>query len=218
MAQSKGIIFYPEHVTVARGLLTDAEIGQLFLAITDYAESGCIPDMPSKPWGVCFDLMRGAIDKNTQRYVETCARNREKANKRWNNQPKDATACSGIQQDATACTGMQTHADDANQTKPNQTKPNQTEPNQAELNFSRRAKRFIPPTVEEVKAYCAERGNGVDAQRFVDFYTANGWRVGKNLMRDWRAAVRTWERGNERHEADTGTLTRASSPWKLNEI
>ncbi len=54
--------------------------------------------------------------------------------------------------------------------------------------------RFAPPTVEEVKEYCRERGNGVDAQRFVDFYEMKGWMVGKNKMKDWKAAVRTWER------------------------
>ena len=53
--------------------------------------------------------------------------------------------------------------------------------------------RFIPPTVEEVRAYCAERGNTIDAQIFVDFYDANGWMRGKNHIKDWRACVRTWE-------------------------
>lgn len=55
-------------------------------------------------------------------------------------------------------------------------------------------KRFKPPTVDEVKAYCIERQNNVDAARFIDYYTANGWKVGKNTMKDWKAAVRTWER------------------------
>ena len=54
-------------------------------------------------------------------------------------------------------------------------------------------KRFTPPTVDEVRAYCQDRQNGVDPQRFVDYYTANGWMVGKNKMKDWKAAVRTWE-------------------------
>jgi hypothetical protein len=54
--------------------------------------------------------------------------------------------------------------------------------------------RFTPPTIEEVKAYCKERGNSVDPERFVDYYTANGWVVGKNKMKDWEAAVRTWEK------------------------
>jgi uncharacterized protein YdaU (DUF1376 family) len=54
------------------------------------------------------------------------------------------------------------------------------------------------PTLEQVSAYCAERGRGVDAQAWFDHYTANGWRVGRNSMRDWKAAVRTWERNNWR--------------------
>ncbi len=53
---------------------------------------------------------------------------------------------------------------------------------------------FSAPSLEEVTAYCKERGNQVDPQRWLDYYTANGWKVGKNPMRDWRASVRTWER------------------------
>lgn len=53
------------------------------------------------------------------------------------------------------------------------------------------------PTIEEVKGYCAERGNKVDPQRWFDYYTSNGWKVGKNPMKDWKAAVRTWERTDE---------------------
>ena len=60
---------------------------------------------------------------------------------------------------------------------------------------TRRPARFTPPTLEEVQEYCYTRGNKVDAQRFYDFYTANGWCQGRGKpIRDWRAAVRTWER------------------------
>lgn len=62
------------------------------------------------------------------------------------------------------------------------------------MNNRAKASRFIPPTVEEVKEYCWERMNNVDAQRFVDFYESKGWMVGKNKMKDWKAAVRNWER------------------------
>ncbi len=51
----------------------------------------------------------------------------------------------------------------------------------------------VRPSLEEVRAYCKERGNRVDADAFCNYYTANGWRVGKNPMKDWKAAVRTWE-------------------------
>lgn len=57
---------------------------------------------------------------------------------------------------------------------------------------------FTPPTVDEVKEYCDSRGNGIDAQAFVDFYASKGWMIGKNKMKDWKASVRTWERDTRR--------------------
>ena len=54
-------------------------------------------------------------------------------------------------------------------------------------------KKFIPPGVDEVKTYCQERKNSINPAQFVDFYTARGWMTGKNKMKDWKAAVRTWE-------------------------
>ena len=57
-------------------------------------------------------------------------------------------------------------------------------------------KRFTKPTLDEVQAYCQERNKGVDAQKWYDYYSSNGWKVGRNPMKDWRAAIRTWERGD----------------------
>lgn len=69
-----------------------------------------------------------------------------------------------------------------------------------------RRTRFTPPTVEEVKAYCAERGDHVDADRFVDFYTANGWTQGRGKpIKDWKACVRTWERSDREEQKAEGT-------------
>lgn len=56
--------------------------------------------------------------------------------------------------------------------------------------------RFVKPTVEEIKAYCRERMNFVEPQKFFDYYESNGWKVGKNPMKDWKAAIRTWEKNN----------------------
>ena len=64
---------------------------------------------------------------------------------------------------------------------------------------------FTPPTVSEVRDYCRERKNRVDPQRFVDFYTSKGWMVGKTKMKDWKAAVRTWEKDDE-PKGDTVTF------------
>lgn len=56
--------------------------------------------------------------------------------------------------------------------------------------------RFVKPTVEEIETYCKERNNNVDAHKFYNHYESNGWKVGKNPMKDWKAAVRTWEKNN----------------------
>lgn len=63
--------------------------------------------------------------------------------------------------------------------------------------------RFIPPTVEEVREYCQSRNNFVDPEGFVNFYTSNGWKVGKNPMKNWKAAVVTWEKRTEKLHRDT---------------
>ena len=56
--------------------------------------------------------------------------------------------------------------------------------------------RFKKPTLEEVQTYCLERNNNINAELFIDYYESNGWKVGKNSMKDWKAAVRTWEKKN----------------------
>ena len=77
--------------------------------------------------------------------------------------------------------------------RPTSNRPQLNKDNKEQQNVKPR-KRFTPPSVDEVAAYCQERGNAVDAQRFVDFYASKGWKVGSSGMKDWRAAVRNWER------------------------
>lgn len=55
-------------------------------------------------------------------------------------------------------------------------------------------KRFEKPTLSQITQYCLERNNNVNAEQFYDYYESNGWKVGKNSMKDWKACVRTWER------------------------
>lgn len=58
------------------------------------------------------------------------------------------------------------------------------------------SKRFVKPSVQEIEAYCFERGNTIKSQNFYDFYESKGWKVGNQPMKDWKAAVRTWEQRN----------------------
>ena len=57
-------------------------------------------------------------------------------------------------------------------------------------------KRFKKPSIEEIKEYCIERKNVVDAESFFNYYESKGWKVGKSPMKDWKSAVRTWEKNN----------------------
>ena len=68
---------------------------------------------------------------------------------------------------------------------------------------------FVKPDIEEVKSYCKERGNNVDADKWFNFYQSKGWLIGKNKMKDWKAAVRTWEKKPE------GTNYRDLSNYKV---
>lgn len=64
------------------------------------------------------------------------------------------------------------------------------------INVIQKEKRFSKPTIEEIQTYCKERNNTVDASKFFDFYESKGWKVGNSPMKDWRAAVRTWEKSS----------------------
>lgn len=70
--------------------------------------------------------------------------------------------------------------------------------------YKEKAIAFVPPIVGDVYAYCKERNNSIDAEYFVDFYTSRGWMAGKNKMKDWRAAVRLWERSENNKSENNG--------------
>lgn len=78
--------------------------------------------------------------------------------------------------------------------------------------------RFSPPTLEEIKSYIQEKGYSVDAERFFDFYESKGWYVGKNKMKDWKAAIRTWtKRENNTTSYDVGIVLTDNSTSKYDD-
>lgn len=74
---------------------------------------------------------------------------------------------------------------------------------ECEKTHSPKRKTFTKPTIDEIQDYCIERNNNVNAEQFYDYYESNGWKVGKNSMKDWKAAVRTWERSEYRKPTTT---------------
>ena len=73
-------------------------------------------------------------------------------------------------------------------------------------------KRFIKPSVDEVKAYCKEIGAEIDAEYFINYYESNGWTVGKSKMKDWKAAVRNWKKRKQEYEKKKNTGYNSSQP------
>ena len=74
--------------------------------------------------------------------------------------------------------------------------------------------KFQKPSLEEIKAYCDERNNNVDPEQFFDFYESKGWKIGKNPMKDWRAAIRTWEK----REKEVAPRKRESNGYKKESV
>ena len=77
-----------------------------------------------------------------------------------------------------------------------------------------KVKRFKKPTLEELEVYCIERKNKVDVQKFYDFYESNGWKVGRNSMKDWRAAVRNWEKNSYETAKKGNKLESQINSWQ----
>ena len=102
--------------------------------------------------------------------------------------------------------------------------PPESNPNpiQSESNPNPKAepqrKRFAPPSVDEVRAYCMERGNSVDPQTFVDFYAGKDWMVGKTKMVDWKACVRTWESREKKAQSQQAAYKKKSTADDLNDF
>jgi len=75
-----------------------------------------------------------------------------------------------------------------------------------------KSKRFVKPTLNDLEHYCIERNNKVDIQKFFNYYESNGWKVGKNPMKDWRAAVRTWEKNTK--EETKSKVEQSLNTWQ----
>ena len=78
---------------------------------------------------------------------------------------------------------------------------------------------FEKPTIDDVKNYCLERKNGVDPETFIDFYESKGWMIGKTHMKDWKAAVRTWEKRNKgENNGNVGQISDDDEEQRLREL
>lgn len=154
-------------------------------AISDYALYGREPDLDQLPdsAAIAFELIRPNLDAS-----------RRKANA--------GKSGGSAKQNASKAEAERKQEETEREKEKEKEKEKENEcypPTPLPDGKGKRQSRFIPPTVEEVCAYCLERGNDVDPEQFVDFYMARGWRYGPGRpIVDWKAAVRTWEKRGEK--------------------
>jgi hypothetical protein len=187
------VVFYKDWYEAFKEL-SDEERLEAYESIFRYAFDGEVTG--NKLIRIATSTMRCAIDRDNEKYEQVSQRRKEAVAKRWN-------AFKSIQDNTN-------HTKDTNGTEKENEKENVKENEKEPTNVGDRDKEkpsnegkkkvaqtdrrvFRRPSVEEVDAYCRERGNSVNAQSFVDFYESKGWVVGKSPMKDWKAAVRTWE-------------------------
>ena len=181
--------------------LDDAEVGNLIRAIIKYDLTGEEPNYEDRSMRVVFKAMKNATDLSNDKYDAVGNARREAASKRWKkDESKECKSTICNANDANAFFAEACNAKDAliDYTK--------LEVNKLDSDSKPKAKRFTAPTVDQIKEYCAERGNGLDAQRFVDYYERQGWKLANGRpMVDWKAAVRTWEQRDKKAESPKAT-------------
>lgn len=173
-------------------LLSDREMGQVFRKILKYVKGESLPIL-EKHLEMVFSFIKVDLDVNLKKYQDKCERNKRIAQERWK------------QKNTNECESIPTHTNDTyNDNEYEYDNESSKEDKKEKIN---KKKKFIKPTLDEVKSYCLERNNKIDAQRFIDYYEANGWKVGRNSMKDWKAAIRTWEK-NDGNFSNKSTSTK----------
>ena len=154
--------------------LSDEQAGKLFKAIKFYQKTKKTPDLDLM-LDLVFTPFLNQFIRDDENYEKTCEARRIAGGK--GGKQKVANA-SKSKQNVANLADSDSKSDNDSDSKNKKDSKN---------------KNFTPPTLQEVKNYCQERKNTVNPEKWLNFYQSNGWKVGKNQMKDWKAAVRTWE-------------------------
>ena len=164
--------------------MTAEEKGNLIDAVVSYACGLEYEHFLSGGCRIAFRFMKGQVDRNA---AISDARRKAREGKQTgtdSNKPEQSITNDNKQEQTP--TKSQNKNDNKNNNKNDNNNNDIYEPQ----------RRFTPPSLDDIALYCVQRGNHVIAQRFYDYYTTNGWRVGRagKQMKDWKAAVRLWEK------------------------
>ena len=180
------VLFYRSFYDALKNIPPDERL-KVYDSIMEYGMYDRDPDLDGVALAI-FLLAKPQIDANNKRYENGC-----KAKKKRTVSETEANT----KQDLSECEAKE------------------KEKEKEKVKVKDNNKIFKPPTVDDVRAYCTERGNNVDPQSFVDFYESKGWMIGKNKMKDWKAAVRTWERSETKtRQEGTAKLTKDNNNFE----
>lgn len=175
------MVFYRSFFEAVEDLPPE-DFKQAVTAIMRYALDGTTDDVKGVAKSILI-MARPQIDKNNKRYENGT---------RGGRKPNDNQTITKAEPKCISPKPNVNVNDNVNDIKENTLK-------------SVKEKRFAPPTPEDVREYCRGKGLNVDADRFVDFYESKNWYVGKNKMKDWKAAVRNWARSQRQESTAKGT-------------
>lgn len=180
-----GLAEWQEGVKVKRGNMIDTRRGVVYMSLNALAER----------WGWTWRTVKRFVSMlEKDGMVQTIEQNGEQ-NVFLSNYAKYQDTMQNGEQNTKQNTEQSTRQNREQNTEQNRSHflPNKEEHKEyKEHKEGEKARRFTPPTLDELRAYIFMQDLKMDAQRFLDYYEANGWKVGKNPMKDWRAAARSW--------------------------
>ena len=198
------VIYARQRMALKR--LTDAQRGVLLDALLTYA-GGEEPTFTDGMVMVAFDFFRTQIDIDRAKYDEVCEKRREAGRNGGLAKKANATKCYQMQ----AKESKTKHDNDNNNDNDNvNDNENVVIVPTAQQPPQRKTAKFVKPTIEEIRAYTTAKHYTFDAEAFFAYYESNGWKVGRNPMKDWRMACTTWQKkqnernnnGNNQHPTD----------------
>ena len=170
---------------------------RLYDAMLDYGETGVVPELEG-PLALLWDYFQPQLELDNARY-ESIRAKRAKAGRLGGLASQGSRQPEQEPQDGQEEASEAKEAKEAAEANTIQSSTVQSNPVQLRESIAAKAppapkKRFVPPTQAEIGAYVREAKLAMDPQEFLDYYTANGWKVGSHAMKDWRAAARNWAR------------------------
>ena len=206
--EKKSVILYTEWAQPLKALSLEDK-GRIFDAILSYSETGETPHFDSAAAEMAFSFIRLRLDVNARKWADVRQKRREAGRlggkRRQANQANQANATFAKQNQANQAVNVNVNANvNANVSSNEDIYMGADKPPAPPSSSGR--KRFAPPTLEEVAAYCSERHNSVSPSAFVDYYEARGWKYGTGKpMVNWKAAVRTWEQKDKERARTQGS-------------